>query len=73
MARSTRVFNIEGVNVGMLICEDIWEAEPAAHAAQAGADLILVINASPYDRRQAATREALLKQRATETVAPSPT
>lgn len=63
---ATRVFTIEGVRVGMLVCEDIWEAEPAAHAAQAGAELILVINASPYDHRQAATREALLRQRATD-------
>ncbi|KJV29080.1 NAD+ synthase [Luteibacter yeojuensis] len=62
----TQVFEIEGVRVGMLVCEDIWEAEPAAHAAEAGAELILVINASPYDQRQAATREALLRQRATE-------
>ncbi|QDE40807.1 NAD+ synthase [Luteibacter pinisoli] len=62
----THVFTIEGVRVGMLVCEDIWEAEPAAHAAQAGAELILVINASPYDQRQAATREELLRRRATE-------
>jgi NAD+ synthase (glutamine-hydrolysing) len=62
----TQVFEIDGVRVGMLVCEDIWEAEPAAHAAEAGAELILVINASPYDQRQAATREALLRQRATE-------
>ncbi|TCV93909.1 NAD+ synthase (glutamine-hydrolysing) [Luteibacter rhizovicinus] len=62
----SRVFEIEGVRVGMLICEDIWEAEPAAHAAAAGAELLLVINASPYDSRQAATRERLLRQRATE-------
>lgn len=62
----THVFTIEGFRVGMLVCEDIWEAEPAAHAAQAGAELILVINASPYDQRQAATREELLRRRATE-------
>lgn len=67
---ANRVFDIEGVRVGMLICEDIWEAEPAAGAAQAGAELILVINASPYDHRQAATREALLRQRATENGVP---
>ncbi|MDF4002222.1 NAD+ synthase [Luteibacter sp. PPL552] len=63
---ATRVFTIDGVRVGMLVCEDIWEAEPAALAARAGAELLLVINASPYDRRQAATREALLRERATE-------
>src|SRR5690348_15801766 len=60
------VFDCEGVRVGLLICEDIWEAEPAAKAAANGAQLLLVINASPYDTRQAATREALLAQRARE-------
>jgi len=60
------VFDCQGVRIGMLICEDIWEAEPAAKAAANGAQLLLVINASPYDTRQAATREALLAQRARE-------
>jgi len=60
------VFTCEGVRTGLLVCEDIWEAEPAAKAAAAGAQWLLVINASPYDTRQAATREALLRQRARE-------
>ena len=60
------VFECEGVRTGLLVCEDIWEAEPAAKAAAAGAQWLLVINASPYDTRQAATREALLQQRARE-------
>ncbi len=60
------VFDCQGVRVGLLICEDIWEAEPAARAAADGAQFLLVINASPYDTRQAATREALLAQRARE-------
>ncbi|MGN6314065.1 MAG: NAD+ synthase [Rhodanobacteraceae bacterium] len=64
--RDTLVFDCDGVSVGLLICEDIWEAEPAAKAAANGAEMLLVINASPYDTRQAATREALLAQRATE-------
>ncbi|HET7557416.1 MAG TPA: NAD+ synthase [Rhodanobacteraceae bacterium] len=60
------VFDCEGVRVGLIICEDIWQAEPAAKAAANGAQLLLVINASPYDTRQATTREALLAQRARE-------
>ncbi|HET6912650.1 MAG TPA: NAD+ synthase [Rhodanobacteraceae bacterium] len=60
------VFDCEGVRVGLIICEDIWEAEPAAKTAANGAQLLLVINASPYDTKQAATREALLAQRARE-------
>ncbi|MEO8460576.1 MAG: NAD+ synthase [Dokdonella sp.] len=61
------VVEIADVRVGMLICEDIWQAEPAAQAAQAGAELLLVINASPFDTGQAAKREALLSLRARET------
>jgi len=63
---SAAVAEIAGVRVGLLICEDIWEAEPAARAAAAGAELLLIINASPYDIPQASTREALLAQRARE-------
>ncbi|MBS0433136.1 MAG: NAD+ synthase [Proteobacteria bacterium] len=64
------VIENEGVRIGLLVCEDIWEAEPAAKAAAAGAQLLLVINASPYDMRQAATRERLLAQRARENALP---
>ncbi|MGH8171780.1 MAG: NAD+ synthase [Rhodanobacteraceae bacterium] len=60
------VVEISGVRCGLLVCEDIWEAEPAAGAAAAGAELLLVINASPFDIRQANTREVLLAQRARE-------
>jgi NAD+ synthase (glutamine-hydrolysing) len=60
------VVDIEGVRVGLLICEDIWEAEPSARAARAGAELLVVINASPFDTAQAKRREALLEARARE-------
>ncbi|TXI67270.1 MAG: NAD+ synthase, partial [Limnohabitans sp.] len=42
------VFTVEGVRVGLLICEDAWFAAPARRAAAAGADLLAVINASPF-------------------------
>ena len=60
------IVTVKGIRVGVLICEDIWEASPAARAAKAGAEFLLVINASPYDTAQAATREALLADRARE-------
>jgi len=60
------VVEISGVRVGLLICEDIWEAEPAAGAARAGAELLVIINASPYDIPQSKTREELLAHRARE-------
>jgi NAD+ synthase (glutamine-hydrolysing) len=58
---------IDGVRVGLLICEDIWQPEPAAQAAAAGAELLLVINASPWDEAKQAEREAVLIARAHET------
>jgi NAD+ synthase (glutamine-hydrolysing) len=58
---------IDGVRVGMLICEDIWEPEPAAKAAAAGAELIVVINASPWDDAKQSSREEVLTARALET------
>ncbi|HKE46867.1 MAG TPA: NAD+ synthase [Rhodanobacteraceae bacterium] len=61
-----KVVEIAGVRVGLLVCEDIWEAEPAASAARAGAEILMIINASPYDIPQAKTREDLLAHRARE-------
>jgi len=58
---------VEGVRVGLLICEDVWQPEPAAQAAAAGAELLLVINASPWDEAKQAGREAVLVARARET------
>mgnify|MGYP001134282484 CR=1 FL=1 len=64
--RDAAVVGIDGVRVGLLICEDLWEPEPAAAAAAAGAELLLVINASPFDVGKAAQREALFAKRASE-------
>ncbi len=58
---------IGGVRVGVLICEDIWQPEPAAQAAAAGAELLIVINASPWESTKQAAREEVLSARARET------
>ena len=58
---------IDGVNVALLICEDVWQPEPLARAAEAGAELAVVINASPWDERKQGEREAVLQARARET------
>ena len=60
------VSDFSGVCVGWLVCEDIWEPEPAARAAGQGAELLIVINASPFDVGKAAQREELLARRARE-------
>ena len=58
---------VDGVRVGVLICEDVWQPGPAAAAARAGAELIVVVNASPWDRDKPAEREGVLRARAVET------
>ena len=51
------VVDIEGVKVGVLVCEDVWEKEPASQARAAGAQLLTVINASPYEVNKQTQRE----------------
>src|SRR5690348_11090690 len=58
---------LEDVRVGILICEDAWQPEPMAAAARAGAEVVVVINASPFDVAKQASREAVLVARAKET------
>ncbi|ETX11036.1 NAD synthetase [Marinomonas ushuaiensis DSM 15871] len=68
--RDAVIVNIKGVKVGLSICEDIWHPEPIAQAKEAGAELILNLNASPYHIEKMGEREALLHQRATEVSLP---
>ena len=57
------VFELKGVPVGLLICEDLWYAEPLADTMAAGARLIVAPNASPFERGKHAQRDALLAER----------
>lgn len=47
--------------VGILVCEDIWDPTLAVHAAQRGAQLLVVLNASPYHVGKPARRRAQLQ------------
>jgi NAD+ synthase (glutamine-hydrolysing) len=64
------VFEVDGVRVGVIICEDVWFAQPALDARDAGAELIVVANGSPYHTKQQALRLAQLRTRARETDRP---
>ena len=46
------VFDVDGVRVGLVICEDVWWPEPAAQARAAGAQVLVVPNGSPYHTEQ---------------------
>lgn len=67
---SACVVSLGDVRCGITICEDIWESGPAESCKQDGAQLILVINGSPFEMDSHARRERILKDRAAETGLP---
>lgn len=73
--RGCCVFDLEGdhgetIHVGLLICEDAWFEEPAWLAKDAGADVLVVINASPFHVGKGAEREDMMCTRAAATGLP---
>jgi NAD+ synthase (glutamine-hydrolysing) len=58
------VFQVEGVSVGLLICEDAWFDEPGLLAKESGAELLAVINASPFHLGKGGERMARMAERA---------
>ena len=65
-----RIVELNGIRVALLICEDVWEPGPALGARAAGAQLIVVINGSPYSLGYQATRESIVRDRVRATGLP---
>ncbi|HET7606224.1 MAG TPA: NAD+ synthase [Sphingomicrobium sp.] len=59
-----------GVKIGVPICEDIWQEVVCAHLAEAGAEMLLVPNGSPYELDKDDKRYRLVRSRALETALP---
>lgn len=59
-----------GIKLGVAICEDFWEPTVALACQQAGAELLITINASPFDQEKVALREMTMQERVTETGLP---
>ncbi|MEJ1960454.1 MAG: NAD+ synthase [Gammaproteobacteria bacterium] len=64
------VFERNGFRVGLLVCEDIWEQEPARLAMLEGAELLVVINASPFEIHKQREREDVVRKRVLEVKLP---
>ncbi|MES1942920.1 NAD(+) synthetase [Salinisphaera sp. PC39] len=64
------VIEVAGTRVGVTICEDIWEPGPARQAADAGARVLVNLNASPYHLGKRAEREKVLGARARDNQLP---
>ena len=64
------VFEVDGVKIGLLICEDAWFEQPAFDACEAGAQMLVVMNASPFHRGKSLEREDAMRVRALATGLP---
>lgn len=64
------VFELGGIKFGLNICADVWESTAASRAREAGAEILLVLNASPYHFDKQATRHETLHERIDETALP---
>jgi len=58
------VFDVHGLKFGVVICEDAWFDEPGIVAKAAGAQVLCVINASPFHLGKLAEREERMAARA---------
>jgi NAD+ synthase (glutamine-hydrolysing) len=64
------VVTVAGAKVGLLICEDAWFDEPADAAVAAGAEILCVINASPFHQDKQQEREQRMAQTARRVARP---
>ncbi|MGB4813055.1 MAG: NAD+ synthase [Methylophilaceae bacterium] len=64
------IFEHQNVKIGLLICADVWEPNPALMAKKAGAELLISINASPFHIEKHNTRLEKLRERVAETNLP---
>ncbi len=65
------VINVNGLSISVAICEDLWQGGgPVRWARNANADLLLVLNGSPYERAKDDLRLRLCRERAAEAECP---
>ena len=64
------VVDCRGIRVGLLVCEDIWEPQAAQLARADGAQVLVVINASPYEIHKQREREDIARARIADVALP---
>ena len=62
--------DFRGVKLGVPICEDVWTPDVTRHLANRGAEILLVLNGSPFESGKTATRFDLMHARIKETGLP---
>lgn len=58
------LIQVKGYTLGICICQDLWENTPVDQVISAGANILLCLNASPFDYEKYALRESLLRKHA---------
>jgi len=64
--RNQVLFDYKGITIGLLICEDLWEKNLTAELKQQGADIIVSLNASPFELKKQEARKTMLAKRSRE-------
>jgi len=64
--KDAAVFTLNGIRVGINICEDVWGSAPTAASRAAGAEVLVAINGSPYEFNCQTHREEVVRQRVAE-------
>lgn len=65
-----RPLDFMGRKLGVMICEDMWHGRVARRLADEGAEILIVLNGSPYEREKFGLRTVLARRRVQETVLP---
>ena len=65
------VVDFDGHRLGLLICEDVWQPEPAMEVKRLGAEALLIINASPYEIHKQRERERVVRDRIAQVELPA--
>ena len=68
--KSPSVFKLNGIRIGLNVCEDIWRQAPVSSSRAAGAEVIIAVNGSPYQTRSQENRERAAAARARESNIP---
>ncbi|MBU2677634.1 MAG: NAD+ synthase [Gammaproteobacteria bacterium] len=68
--KDASVFKINGIRIGLTVCEDVWQPGPMARSRSAGAECIIAINGSPYEVDAQTEREKTVRERVAEVGVP---
>lgn len=69
-AEKQPIIGFRGTNLGVMICEDFWYAEPAQYLKSCGAEILIGIHASPFEKNKITQRQNIAQQRFLENQLP---